>query len=588
MRHSGVRGDEWNTASEPGDLGWDDSLYRTDHTAPHVPQQASPVDGGGGYGPDASGTPESRYEADSGGSGHNDGGRRRRGGGDGGNGGGRAAARRRKKPKRRILRWVAIVTSIAILGTAGGAWAYYQHLNNNLAKDTLNLGSSKAKKTKANAAGQTPLNILLLGSDTRTGSSNGKLGGGAATAVGARADVEMLLHLSADRSNMTVVSVPRDTRVTIPKCTSSSGTVYPQSSDIINASLGHGGPGCTVATWEKLTGISIDHFMMVDFSGVVKLADAVGGVPVCVKANVQDPDSHLKLTKGTHTIKGQQALEWLRTRHAFEDGSDIGRTHAQHMYLNSMIRQLKAGTKLTDVGQLNSLAEAATHALTVDNGLGLSSLISLAGELNKVPTKRITMTTMPSAADPQDPKAHVVPTSAATQLFTMIRNDQPVDGKTTKKTTTASASASAGPSAAPKADISVAVQNGTGNSTTAAVSGRATTVVNKLTGLGYTKAAVDSTTASSAGTTITYPSAEGNQGKANAEAVAKSLSLPTSAVKKSTKVTQLTLVIGSDWTTGSTYPKSSKSDTKAVLDQSAALNASNTSACMSVYAPYTF
>ncbi|MDX6352936.1 MAG: hypothetical protein QOF84_7726 [Streptomyces sp.] len=586
MRHSGVQGEEWNTASQPGDLGWDDSLYRADHTAPYVPQQQSPVDGGG-YDPDASAPPESRYGADSGGPGHNNGGRRRRGGDDGGNGGGRAAARRRKKPKKhRILRWVAIVTSVAILVTAGGAWAYYQHLNSNLSKDTLNLGSSKAKKTKANAAGQTPLNILLLGSDTRTGSSNAKLGGAKGT-VGARADVEMLLHVAADRSNMTVVSIPRDTRVTIPKCTGSNGTVYPQSTDIINASLSHGGPGCTVATWENLTGISIDHFMMVDFSGVVKLADAVGGVPVCVKANIKDPDSHLKLTKGTHTIKGQQALEWLRTRHAFEDGSDIGRTHAQHMYMNSMIRQLKAGAKLTDVGQLNSLAEAATKALTVDSGLGLSSLISLAGELNKVPTKRITMTTMPWAADPTN-SAHVVPTSAATQLFTLLRNDQAVDGKTTKKTTTSSASATAGPSADPKADISVAVQNGTGNTTTAAVSGRASTVVGKLTGLGYTKAAVDSTTASSSGTTISYPSADGDQGKANAQAVAKSLNLPTSAVKKSTKVSQLTLVIGSDWTTGTTYPKSSKSDTKAVLDQSSALNASDTSACMSVYAPYSF
>jgi LCP family protein required for cell wall assembly len=511
---------------------------------------------------------------------------RRRGGGGGGNGGnGGGNSRRRKKPKKRIWRWVAIVTSVAVLGTAGGAWAYIQHLNSNIQKDALNLGSTDAKKTKANAAGQTPLNILLLGSDTRSGSENAKLGGARGT-EGARADVQMLMHVSADRSNMTVVSIPRDTRVDIPKCTGTDGTVYAATTtETINASLSHGGPGCTVATWENLTGISIDHFMMIDFSGVVSMADAVGGVPVCVKANVYDPKSHLKLTKGTHTIKGVQALEWLRTRHAFEDGSDIGRTHAQHMYMNSMIRQLKSGSKLTDPSKLLTLAEAATKALTVDNGLGsVTKLVSLATDIKKVPTKRITMTTMPWGADPLNPTAHVVPTSAATQLFTLLRNDEAVDGKSAKKKK-ATASATPTATAAPKAQISVAVQNGTGTSTTAAISGRASTVVSKLNTLGYTKATVDTTAASATGTTITYPAAAD---KANALAVAKSLNIATGSVKKSSAVSQITLVIGSDWTTGATYPKATKTDTKAVLDQSAALNAADTSACMSVYSPYTF
>jgi len=583
MRQSGVRGDEWNTPSESGDHGWDDSLYRTDNPVAYVPQQSSPVEGTG-YDPDAYAAPEA---GDGGGGGRAD--RRRGGGGGNGDGGagGRAANRRRKKPKKRIWRWVAIVTSIAILGTAGGAYAYIQHLNANITKDKLSLAKTDAKKTKANAAGQTPLNILLLGSDSRAGKENAKLGGAKGT-VGARADVQMLMHVSADRSNMTVVSIPRDTRVSIPKCTGTDGTVYQATTtETINASLSHGGPGCTVATWEDLTGISIDHFMMIDFSGVVSMADAVGGVPVCVKANVKDPDSHLKLTKGTHSVKGEQALAWLRTRHAFEDGSDIGRTHAQHMYMNSMIRQLKSGSKLTDPGKLLGLAEAATKALTVDDGLGsVTKLVSLADDIKKVPTKRITMTTMPWGADPLNPTAHVVPTSAATQLFTYLRNDEAIDGKTAaKKTSTASPSASATATAAPKAQITVSVQNGTGTATTAAVSGRAGTIVDKLNTLGYTQAAVDTTSASATGTTITYPS---DSQKANALAVAKSLNIATGMVKKSTKVSKITLVIGSDWTTGTTYPKATKSDTKAVLDQSAALNASDESACMAVYSPYTF
>jgi LCP family protein required for cell wall assembly len=579
MRHSSVGRGEAETTKDPRDLGWDDSLYQEGRTAkPTVPRQQSRSDDAG-----------SGAATDPGTGGRNGGqGGGGQGGGGQGSGPGRAASRRRKKGKRRVLRWVAAITSLAILGTAAAAYAYYQHLNANITKDALNLGNSKAAKSKANAAGQTPMNILLLGSDSRASTANQKLGGAKADAARKPlADVEMLVHVAADRSNMTVISIPRDTRVTIPKCTGTDGTVYPEtSSNTINTSLQHGGPGCTVATWENLTGLHIDHFMMVDFAGVVSMADAVGGVPVCVKSNIYDNKSGLRLTAGTHTIKGVQALQWLRTRHGFEDGSDIGRTHGQHMYLNSLIRQLKSGTTLTDPGKLMGLAEAATKALTVDTGLGVTQLYNLAQELNQVPTNRITMTTMPWGADPQDPTAHVVPTAAAQQLFTLVRNDEPVDGKgSKKKSSSASPAASPTATAAPKSQIAVTVQNGTGSTSQAPVSGRAGAVAQRLNALGYTQATADNTPKSQSGTTLTYPS---DAEKANAQAVAKSLGLPSSAVKKSSSVPGITLVIGADWTSGTTYPKSSKSDTKAVLDQSAAVNAADTSQCMKVNPYYTF
>jgi LCP family protein required for cell wall assembly len=553
MRHGNVRQGGVDDTTGAGDPGWGDDSYKADGGRRSVPPQPA--------GP---------------GSGHRAAGSRR------------APARRRKKGKRKIFRWVATATSLVVLGTAGTVWAYYEHLNDNIKKDDLNLGSSNAAKSKANAAGQTPLNVLVLGSDSRASAADQKLGGDKADATRAPlADVEMLVHISADRSNMSVISIPRDTRVDIPQCTGQDGTVYPATTtETINASLGHGGPGCTVATWEQLTGISIDHFMMIDFSGVVSMADAVGGVPVCVDNNIYDKYSGLKLTKGTHTIQGQQALQWLRTRHGFETGGDIGRTHAQHQYLNSMVRQLKAGAKLTDPSKLMSLAESATKSLTVDTGLGsVDNLLNLAEQMKQVPTNRITMATMPWGADPEDPAAHVVPTSAATQLFTLVRNDTPLDdkGSTKKKTTTASASPTA--TASSKADIAVTVQNGTGTASTPAVSGRAGAITDKLVSLGYTQATADSTAESASGTTISYPS---DDLKANALAVAKSLDLPTSTVKKSTAVSGITLVIGADWTTGTTYPKSTSADTKAVLDSAAAENASDKSACMHVNPAYSW
>ncbi|MDX3074783.1 LCP family protein [Streptomyces sp. MI02-7b] len=619
MRHGSAPGG-LNAPYEPHEPGWGNAPYRGGDGAPYVPQQPSY---GGGYQPQPQPqpqgqgqqyapydttayqpsafdneayepdpyAPEEEYEddapdTDSRTGGPGDGG----GDGTGGpNGPGRRGNRRRKKGKRRALRWVAIVTSLAIVGSAGAAWAYYEHLNANIRKDALNLGDSKVDKSKANAAGQTPLNILLLGSDSRASKENQKLGGAKADATRKPlADVQMLLHVSADRSNMTVVSIPRDTRVTIPKCTDpDDGTVYPEtSSETINASLGHGGPGCTVATWENLTGISIDHFMMIDFAGVVSMADAVGGVPVCVKSNVWDKKSGLKLTAGDHVIKGKQALQWLRTRHGFEDGSDIGRTHAQHMYMNAMVRQLKSGTKLTDPGALTGLAESATKALTVDTGLGtVKKLYDMGNDLKRVPTGRITMTTMPWGADPENPTAHVVPTPAATKLFTLLRNDQAVDGKASKKKPPAKPASTARPDA--KADIPVTVENGTGTASQAAVPGRAKAISERLVALGYTQAESDSTPQSQSGTTVTYPS-DDQQANANALAVAKSLGLPTSAVKKSASASGITLVVGADWTTGTSYPKESSSDTKEVLDSANALNASDKSACMKVNPYYNW
>ncbi len=269
-------------------------------------------------------------------------------GGDGGESGRRRGGRAPRR--RRLLKWSAVVLAVLILGTAGAGYLYYLRLNGNIKKDALNLGDNKVAAPTPNAAGQTPLNILLIGSDARDTEENQKLGGARET-FGATplADVQMLLHLSADRTNMSVVSMPRDTLVKIPKCTDpDDGKVYPATlgRTMTNQSLGHGGPGCTVATWQELTGIHIDHFIMVDFAGVVSMADAVGGVPVCVDANIHSRTSDgngsgLKLEKGTTYIKGEQALQWLRTRYGFEDGSDLARAKAQHMYMNAMVRRLR-------------------------------------------------------------------------------------------------------------------------------------------------------------------------------------------------------------------------------------------------------
>ncbi|WP_199830661.1 LCP family protein [Streptomyces sp. MMG1533] len=517
----------------------------------------------------------------------------------GGGHGGRRGRRRQAKRRHRVLRWSATTLAVLILGTAGAGYLYYQHLNGNIEKGQRSSGDSKARKTEPNSAGQTPLNILLLGSDSRASDANVALGGGKDTRGNPPlADVQMLIHLSADRKSAAVVSIPRDTRVDIPACKDpDTGKTYPATNEIINTTLGRGGAGCTLATWENLTGIYIDHWMTIDFAGVVSMADAIGGVEVCVNQNVWDRPlpgvpggSGLKMTEGTKKVKGKQALQWLRTRHAW--GSDPLRARAQHMYMNSMIRTLKSQNVFTDGGRLMDLAEAATNSLTVSEEIGtVKELYDLGMQLKTVPTDRITMTTMPTVEDTENAN-HLLPAGAdAEKMWAMLRDDVPFDdkgaesdAKTASPASTASAGKTTDDPAAADDEIGVLVQNATRSSTLGPVSGRARDIARELVGNGFAKATTDNSAAlAEARTLVRYPSAEL---AGDAQAVAKSLGIPVSSVQKSTDVLGVTVVVGADWRSGTAYPKEKTPKAGDLPSNSDAINGSDTGQCMDVYKPY--
>ncbi|WP_443735545.1 LCP family protein [Streptomyces guryensis] len=509
--------------------------------------------------------------------------------------GGRAAARqaqrsrgrgagRRAKPvarRRRIARIALFTVSALILVTAGaGAWLY-EHLNGNIKSVAIDDGAGGQEK--ADAFGRTPINILVIGSDGRNNAADCKLGGGcgsASSTVGHNADVEMVVHVSADRSNATVMSVPRDTMTHVPACKdpdSSQATAgyYGQ----INSALQYGA-ACQVKTIHQLTGITIDHFVMLDFSGVVKMSDAVGGVSVCVSDNVYDTYSHLKLAKGTHTLQGDAALEFVRSRHGFGDGSDLGRTVSQHLFLGAMIRKFKSAGTLTDPGKVYSLADAATKALTVDTGLGsVSKLVSLATDLNKVPSKRMTFTTMQTAADPTDAN-RVVPAATAKSLFATIENDQSLTSDSgRKKTSSASPSASAAPTV-PASEVAVQVENGT------STGGRASVIAQALLSKGFSpNTTTGNAPAQSSRTTISY----GPGQKAEAQTAAAALGVPASHLTQGGS-SGVVLVIGSDWPSGTAYGSSGGSsaapaDTHAAVADAHAQTADKAKTCAKV-SPY--
>ncbi len=487
----------------------------------------------------------------------------------------------RQRRRRRMLRIVGISTAgVMVVAGSGVAYAYF-HLLGNIKTSALYTGNDRAAAVgveKPDAFGRTPLNILLIGSDTRDTAEDAKLGGDAGP--GAHADVEMLVHLSADRSNITVMSIPRDTVTQLPDCANDATT-------LITDSL-QDGPSCTAEAVHKLTGITVDDFAMVDFGGVVNISNALGGVNVCVSSNVYDIYSGLKLSQGTHSLQGTAALEFLRTRHAFGDGSDnVGRTTATHIFFTDMINKLKNSGTMANPIALYDIANAATKSLTVSPDLdSASKLINLADDLNKVPTNRITFTTMQNVAysgTDQEYASDVQEDSTLAQpLFNAIINDQSLTTASGKSSGAGQASAS--PSAAPPAasTITVSVYNGT------SVDGRSDAIANQLVSQGFNSATAGyPDSASPATTTLTYGPGEAAQ----AQVVAKDLGLPSKALVQGTAA-GLNLTIGADWTSGNTFPHSTA--TPAPVSSAVLLNgatgvqtANQDNECVQVSTAYT-
>ncbi|WP_395360916.1 LCP family protein [Streptomyces sp. YH02] len=576
VRGEGTRG----RVPRARELGWDDELYDAG-AATGAGQADAPEETDAGAASDATTRAERRRGAGNGSGGGADGRTSHRRGG--------SRRRAKKAGKHKVLRWVAITLAVLILGTAGAGYLYYEHLNGNIRSGGRAGGESGVKKAAPNALGDTPLNILLIGSDSREDEKNIALGGGRNDKDRKPlADVQMLLHVSADRENASIVSIPRDTVVKIPECKDKDGRSYPATDNRpINESLQRGGPGCTLTTWESLTGTYIDHWIMVDFAGVVAMADEVGGVPVCVKTGVHDKStrdvkggSGLKLPKGTTEVKGEQALQWLRTRHAF--GSDQNRAKAQHMYMNGMMKQLQGQNAWSDTGRLMGLAETATKSLEVSDGIDtVKKLFDLSMQLKNIKIDRLTTATVPTAPYPPNPKAwlQVVP-SAADKMWSMLRDDVAFDKNGDKAGTKPKPSTKPKTPAEAPGSFAVTVVNGTDGGGEPAVEGRARTMAETLQGKGFTQAESSKEGGGRKDTIVAYPKADGDQGKANAQSVAKSLGLPDSAARADAEAENITLVIGADWREGAVYKK------PTAVAGDLPEGASDKADCMDVYSVY--
>ncbi|MER6571160.1 LCP family protein [Streptomyces sp. NPDC001093] len=346
---------------------------------------------------------------------------------------GRRRARGKSRKAVRVAAWTA--AGVVVLAGTGAGYLYFK-LNGNIRSVDIDQALGNDRPSKIDNGSE---NILVLGSDTRSG-SNKKLGGGTDDGS-ARSDTAMIVHVYEGHKKASVVSVPRDTLIDRPACTDTKGTTHPAANGtMFNEAYSTGGAACAVKTVESLTGIRMDHYLEVDFAGFQKLIDDLGGVPVTTSRSIDDPQSHLNLQAGTHTLDGRQALGLVRTRHGVGDGSDLGRIQLQQAFVKALLNQVKHVGVLTSPKKLYDLADTATRTVTTDSDLGsVNSLIDFADGLKGIGAKNMTMITMPVQYDPANPNRVLMEKRKAQLVWDALKNDRPIPRSATAGTATGEA-----------------------------------------------------------------------------------------------------------------------------------------------------
>lgn len=341
----------------------------------------------------------------------------------------RGSGKRRKtsgKRRRTITIVVWAVAALLVLGGSGLGYVYLK-LNGNLTGVDINAQLGVDRPANADNGSE---DILVLGSDSRSGANAeyGKDGGGA------RSDTAMVVHVHKGHKTASVVSIPRDTLIDRPECTDSRGaTVAGARLAMFNTAYEVGGPACAVKTVEKMSGIRMDHYIEVDFTGFKKLVDQLGGVKITTKQAIDDPKSHLKLAPGTHTLDGEQSLGLVRTRHSVGDGSDLGRIELQQAFIKALLEQVKSIGVFSDPKKLYDLADTATRAITPDSQLDtVNELVGFADGLKSLGAKDVKMITLPVQYDPADPNRVLPLRAPSQQVWTALRQDKPIPASVTR------------------------------------------------------------------------------------------------------------------------------------------------------------
>lgn len=365
---------------------------------------------------------------------------------------------------------VIISAALAVLVLLGSGVLYtrYLHYDHNLTR-----AAGVIKPGGAEATGGAE-NVLLVGSDSREGAGDAfaQAAPGQEQVIGQRSDTVMLAHIAKGNKKATVVSLPRDSWITIPAYTDAKGVAHPAHKDKLNAAFSLGGAPLLVSTVQQLTGIHIDHYAEIDFAGFQNMVNALGGVNVCLTQAAHDKNTGINLSAGNHHLDGKTALAFVRQRYGLALG-DIDRIKRQQQFLASMMRQVESAGTLANPLKLNAFLDALTKSITVDSGMSLSDMTKLAVKLKGLTTGNVVLTTLPLAGFEKEDGQDVdkVDDVKAAALFESLKND---DAPSSESSTAASKVPTV-----PTSSVHVRVVNGAG------IQGLAAKASSDLTKLGF-------------------------------------------------------------------------------------------------------
>jgi LCP family protein required for cell wall assembly len=332
---------------------------------------------------------------------------------------------KKRRVRRRVIAWGAASLVLVLLAVTASGYEILRRFNANLVQDNITgLLGSQPVDTHPQAE-----NILVIGSDSREGLS---------AAYGTdlttdQSDTMMIIHIPADRQWAEVMSIPRDSWVNIPSCKMGNGQMSSPTTFKINEAFALGnlygnhtelGVACTVKTIEQDTGIYIDHFITINFTGFENMVSALGGVWECNPTPINDPNSGLHLTAGRHLLTPAQALGYVRARYTIGDGSDLERIGRQQAFMSSLVTRVKG--EMLDPVAIYKFLDAFTHSLTVDSQLGgITGLYNLGESLRNIPQDKIAFFTVPNYIDPANDDDVLWSQPEDNKIFATFREDVP-------------------------------------------------------------------------------------------------------------------------------------------------------------------
>ncbi|WP_061961701.1 LCP family protein [Demequina flava] len=347
-----------------------------------------------------------------------------------------------RKPSRGFLvGFLSTVTAVAGFGLVFGS-AYWANTQNAIDRyDVAELasgteGTVEEAYVPTDFAADQAVNIVLIGTDERN-DENADIGGDVAD--GMRGDTTMVLHVSADRERIDVVSIPRDSRVQISDCQLYDGSTVKGWTAKFNVALANGGingdrgeaAACVMRTINDLTGVDTNgHFVMVDFAGFEDMVDAMDGVPMCIEQDMSSPKANLELAAGPQVLDGETALAFARARTGTGlggDGSDLSRIDRQQELLTNLATKTLNSNVLTDLPKLTQLLKAGAESVSMDAQLGkIDNLVGFANSLRSFDAANLNFVTVPwrYAGDGSGDVLWDEP--AATEMWEQLANDEPL------------------------------------------------------------------------------------------------------------------------------------------------------------------